>query len=119
MDDKHIIIEGKDYEKLVDHGMKHFNARKEDLIVEVLESKKNLFSSYFKLKIMKKEKKCLEIISNDIDNILNENQSFNNKAIDFDFREDGVYIKAEQGINLVDIVTKIDLRRIQSVDLTN
>lgn len=118
MDDKHIIIEGKDYEKLVDHGMKHFNARKEDLIVEVLESKKNLFSSYFKLKIMKKEKKCLEIISNDIDNILNENQSFNNKAIDFDFREDGVYIKAEQGINLVDIVTKIDLRRIQSVDLT-
>ncbi len=118
MGNEYIILEGKDYEKLIAKGMEHFNARKEELNIEVLESKKNLFSSYFKVKIAKGENKTLEIIENNIDNILNENLKANIRNIDFDFREDGVYIKADKDVTLVDIVTKIDLRRIQSVDLT-
>jgi len=118
MSNEHIILEGKDYEKIIAKGMEHFNARKEELNIEVLESKKNLFSSYFKVKISKGESKTLEIIENNIDSILNENMKSNDKNIDFDFREDGVYIKADKDVTLVDIVTKIDLRRIQSVDLT-
>lgn len=118
MGNEYIILEGKDYEKLIEKGMEHFSAKKEELNIEVLESKKNLFSSYFKVKIAKAENKTLEIIENNIDSILNENLKSNNRNIDFDFKEDGVYIKADKDVTLVDIVTKIDLRRIQSVDLT-
>lgn len=113
-----IILEGKDYDRIVAEAMQHFSAKKDELNIEVLESKKNLFSSYFKLKISKGEKKTLEIIENSIDSILNESQKTKDKHIEFDFREDGVYIKVEQGVTMVDIVTKIDLRRILSVDLT-
>lgn len=118
MNNEYIILEGKDYDKLIEEGMQRLNAKKEELHVEVLESKKNLFSSYYKLKISMGERKTLEIIEKSIDNILNESQKPVNKNIEFDFREDGVYINAEKGVTIVDIVTKIDLRRIQSVDLS-
>lgn len=118
MNGEYIILEGKDYDKIIAQAMKHFNARKEELKIEVLESKKNLFSSYYKIKIMKEEKKALEVIESSIDNMLKENHKLEGRRIDFDFRDDGVYIKAEKGVTLVDIVTTIDLRRIQSVDLT-
>lgn len=118
MDKEYIILEGKDYDKLVSEGMKHLKVEKEELNIEVLESRKNLFSCYYKLKLTKSNNKTLQIIENSIDNILNENQNAKDKSIDFDFREDGVYIKAENGVTMVDIVTKIDLRRILSVDLT-
>ena len=118
MNGEYIILEGKDYDKIIAQAMKHFNARKEELKIEVLESKKNLFSSYYKIKITKEEKKALEVIESSIDNMLKENHKLEGRRIDFDFREDGVYIKAEKGVTLVDIVTAIDLRRIQSVDLT-
>ena len=118
MGNDYIILEGKDYNKLVAEGMQRLNAKQEELHIEVIESKKNLFSSYFKLKFSVGEKKTLKIIENSIDNILNESQKTNGKHIEFDFREDGVYIKAEKGVTMVDVVTKIDLQRIQSVNLT-
>lgn len=118
MEKEYIILDGKDYDKLIAEGMKYLNANKDELRIEVLESKKNLFSSYYKLKISKGDKKSLEIIESSIDSILNENQNTIDKHIDFDFREDGVYIKVEKGVTMVDIVTKFDLRKIQSVDLT-
>lgn len=113
-----IILEGKDQDRLIKEAMQHFNARKEELQIEVLESKKNLFSSYFKLKVSLGERKTLEILEDNIDSMLNENQLSADKHIDFEFRDDGVYIKAELGVTMVDIVTKVDLRRIQSVDLS-
>ncbi len=118
MGNESIILEGKDYEKLIAEGAKNLNTSKENLKIEVLESKKNLFSSYYKLKISLKDGKTLELIENSIDNILSDNQKPREKKVDFEFREDGVYIKIERGVTMVDIVTKIDLRRIQSVDLT-
>ncbi|MGI6586826.1 MAG: DUF342 domain-containing protein [Lutisporaceae bacterium] len=118
MSSEHIILEGNNYDKIIAQAMKHFNVRKEELKIEVLESKKNIFSSYYKIKIMKEDKKTLKVIENSIDNMLNEIHKLEGRNIDFDFREDGVYIKAEKGVTLADIVTAIDLRRIQSVDLT-
>lgn len=118
MGNEYIILEGKDYDKLIAEGMKSLNVKKEELRVEVLESKKNLFSSYYKVKLWVGDKKTLEIIENSIDSILNESQQSRDKHIEFDFREDGVYIKAEKGVTMTDIVTKIDLQRIQSVDLS-
>lgn len=118
MGNESIILEGKDYEKLIAEGMKRLNASKDDLQVEVLESKKNLFSSYYKLKIKRRDDKTLELIENSIDSILSDHQKPRDKQVDFEYRDDGVYIKVEKGVTMVDIVTKIDLRRIQSVDLT-
>ncbi len=43
MGNEYIILEGKDYDKLIAQGMQHFNSSKENLQVEVLESKKNTF----------------------------------------------------------------------------
>lgn len=118
MGNEYIILEGKDYDKLIAEGMQRLNIKKAELHIEVLESKKNLFSSYYKIKFSSGEQKTLAVIENSIGNILNESQKAKDKHIDFEFREDGVYIKIESGVTMVDIVTKIDLRRIQSVDLT-
>lgn len=118
MDNEYIVLEGKEYDKLVAQGMQHFNASKDNLNVEVLESKKNLFSSYYKVKISKKENKTLQMIENSIDSIINEDLGSREKGIEFRFAEDGVYIKVERGVTMVDIVTQIDLKRIQSVDIS-
>lgn len=118
MANEYIILEGKDHDKLVEQGMQHFNAAKENLEIEVLESKKNLFSSYYKIKITKTEDKTLQNIEKSIDSILNEERRPRDKGIEFKFMDDGVYIKVEKGVTMVDIVTQIDLKRIQSVDIT-
>lgn len=118
MENEYIILEGKDYDRLVTQGIQHFNASKENLHIEVLESKKNFFSSYYKIKISKTDSKTLEIIENSIDSILNKEMRSKDKTIDFKFMEDGVYIKVVKGVTMVDIVTQIDLKRIQSVDIS-
>lgn len=118
MGNEYIILEGKDYDKLVAQGIQHFNSSKENLHVEVLESKKNLFSSYYKIKISKTDSKTLEIIESSIDSILNEELASREKGIEFRFAEDGVYVKVEKGVTMVDIVTQIDLKRIQSIDIS-
>lgn len=117
MSEEHIILEGKDYNKLIAEGMQKFNAKKEDLDIEILENRKSLFSSYFKVKISLHNKSTLDILEKSIDSILSENMKAESKSIEFDFRDDGVYLRADNGVTMVDIVTKIDLRRIQSVDL--
>lgn len=118
MANEYIILEGKDYDKLITQGIEHFNTSKENIQVEVIESKKNLFSSYYKVKITKSENKTLRFIENSIDSILNESSISKDKNIDFKYMEDGVYIKVDKGVTMVDIVTKIDLKRIQSVDIS-
>jgi len=117
MSDGYIILEGKDYNKLIEEGMKRLKVNKDELHIEILESRKNLFSSYYKIKLSVEEKNTLEIIENSISSILNEGLN-TKKNIEFDFRIDGVYIKIEEGVTMVDVVTKIDLQRIQNVDLT-
>ncbi len=118
MDSDYIILEGKDYDKLIEEGMKQLEVKKEKLHIEVLESKKNIFSSYYKLRLSRESSKTFSIIESSIDSILSESKKSMNKSIEFDFRDDGVYIKVEKAVTIVDIVTKIDLRRIQNVDLT-
>lgn len=118
MDNEYIILEGKDYEKLIEQGMKHFSTSKENLLIEVLESKKSLFTSYYKIKMGKSDNRTLEHIESSIENILKEGIMSRNKNIEFKFLDDGVYVKVENGVTMVDIVTKIDMKRIQSVDIS-
>jgi len=118
MENEYIVLEGKEYDKLVAQGMQHFNTSKENINVEVLESKKNLFSSYFKVKISRKDNKTLQMIENSIDSIINEDLTSREKNIEFRFAEDGVYVKVDKGVTMVDVVTQIDLKRIQSVDIS-
>ena len=118
MKDDYIVLEGKDYNRLIAEGIKRLKIKIEDLHVEVLESKKNIFSSYYKLKLSRKSDMTLKGIERNIDSVLKDDMKLESKSIDFDFREDGVYIKVEKGVTIVDIVTKLDLKRIQSVDLT-
>ncbi|MGE5676875.1 MAG: DUF342 domain-containing protein, partial [Pseudomonadota bacterium] len=118
MENECIILEGKDYDKLIEQGMKHFSTSKENLLIEVIESKKSLFTSYYKVRIGKADDKTLEHIENSIENILKEGIMSKNKNIEFKYMDDGVYVKVESGVTMVDIVTKIDLKRIQSVDIS-
>ncbi len=118
MDSEYIILDGKDYQKLIEEGMKHFNVSENELHVEVLESKKNIFSSYYKLRLSHEEKKTMKILESSIDSILIENKKLDDKNIEFDFIEDGVYIKIGKAVTIADIVAKSDLRRIQNIDLS-
>lgn len=116
MEKDNIVLEGKDYDKLISEGMKLLGVSKDEIQVEVLEQKKSIFSSYYKLKLSKHKQQLLENIENSISSILKDNKDRSEKNIEFDFRPDGVYIRTEKGVTMPDIVTKIDLRRIQNVD---
>lgn len=118
MGNEYIILEGKDYDRLVAEGMQRLNAKKEDLQIEVLESKKNLFSSYYKLKISNNNAASLEAIESSIDSILTGNRKEREKSIEFSFREDGVYLKISSDVTMSEIITRTDLKRIQGLELS-
>lgn len=117
MGEEYVILEGKDYQKLVAEGANKLNAKKDELNIEVLESKKSLFTSFYKIKVSLRKTNTLEAIEKSIDSIINDSVNMKDRSIEFDFREDGVYIKIEEGVTMDDIVTKIDLKKIQNADL--
>lgn len=117
MGEEYIILEGKDYKKLVEEGANKLNASKDELDIEVLESKKSLFTSYYKIKVSLRKTNTLDAIEKSIDSILSDSIDVKGRNIEFDYREDGVYIKVEDGVTMADIVTKIDLKRIENADI--
>lgn len=112
-----VILEGKDYDKLVEEGMKKYQVGKDELHIEVLESKKSLFSSYFKIKISLESEKKMEIAENQIDEIMNKGLNLEEKELQFDYKPEGVYIHINKAVTMVDIVAAIDLRKISNVNL--
>lgn len=117
MGEDYVILEGKDYKKLVEEGANKLNARKDELDIEVLESKRSLFTSYYKIKVSLRKTNTLDAIEKSIDSILSDSIEVKGRNIEFDFREDGVYIKVEEGVTMADVVTKIDLKRIENADI--
>ncbi|MDF2839669.1 MAG: hypothetical protein K0Q99_440 [Clostridia bacterium] len=74
--DNFVILEGKSLDGLIEEGLQKLGVSKNHINVEVLESKKNLFSSYFKVKISLKETdntENLEKIEKSITEIYNNN----------------------------------------------
>lgn len=78
-----IILEGKDYEELVTEAAKQLEVAKDELRIEVLETKKSMFGQYLKIKATKKEAE---------DECAPTNGEDFKAKIDIQFREDGVYI---------------------------
>ncbi len=112
-----IVLEGKDYEKLVEEGMKKFQVGKDELHIEILESKKSLFASYFKIKISLEADKKIQLAENQISELLDKDLNLGSKELLFDYKPDGVYIHINKAVTMVDVVAQIDLKKINNVNL--
>lgn len=125
MSENHVILEGKSLDSLLEEGMKKLNATKDEINVEVLESKKSLFSSHFKVKISLKGAASIDKIEKSVTEILNNTlpgdaitESINNlKPMEFIYKEDGVYVKLNKILTFDDVKTKIEIKRINQVEL--
>lgn len=102
-----IILEGKDYEELVAEAAKQMEVPKTELIVEVLETKKNMFGQYVKIKAVKKEQ----------DNTCEPKEGFDLvPIIEISYREDGVYITFNCISTTTDIKDYLVARDIENFD---
>lgn len=120
MNDEFIILEGKDYKKLIEEGMKTLQVSEKDLVIEVLENKKSIFSSYFKLKLSKKDANInIDSIENSINQVLDVDakSDYKYKQIEFIFGEDGVYIKINENVEFEDIVERVNKKDIKNANL--
>lgn len=125
MKESFVILEGKNLEELIEAGIVKLGITKNDVNVEVLESKKSLFSTYFKVKISIKEHIKEQIIVSEVEknaievinNFLPSNNIENVKDMEFIYKEDGVYVKLNKLITFEDIKNKIEIKRINQVNL--
>lgn len=120
MNDETIILEGKNLDSLIEEGMKKLDKSKEQLNVEILESKKGLFSSHFKVKISLKHDKTIENIERRLEDIYNSPLMSEitqaPKDVEFIYKEDGVFIKLSKVIPIHELKLKIDLKKISGVN---
>ncbi|HYE12589.1 MAG TPA: FapA family protein [Patescibacteria group bacterium] len=121
MGENFVILEGKNLDGIIEEGIKKLGTTKNDINVEVLESKKSLFSSYFKVKISMKASANVDKIEKSVTEILKNNLPTDAiepvKALEFIYKEDGVYIKLHKLVPFEDVKTKIEIKRINNVDL--
>jgi uncharacterized protein len=116
-----VILEGKNLNDLIEDGLKKLGVNKNQINVEVLESKKNLFGSHFKIKVSLKETENVARIEKSLTEIYNNSLTTNNidnqKTMEFIYKEDGVYISINKNITLEDIKAKVEIKRINQVNL--
>lgn len=116
MSENFIILEGKNLDALVEEGMRKLNAAKEEIDIEVLESKKGLFGSHFKIKASLKTAHILDHIERNLNEIYNDvltSDLLSKKTdIDFLFQEDGIYIRLNSSVSMEEIKNKVSIRRI-------
>lgn len=120
MKENFVILEGKNLDLIVEEGIKTLGISKNDINVEVLESKKSLFNSHFKVKISSKNIASEDIVEKSITEILNNlptDNIINLKDLEFIYKEDGVYIKLNRILPFEDIKSKIQIKRINQFDL--
>jgi uncharacterized protein (DUF342 family) len=121
MEERFVILEGKSLDGIIEEGIKKLGATKNDINVEVLESKKSLFSSYFKVKLTMKASANVDKIEKSVTEILSNNLPTDAmepiKAMEFVYKEDGVYIKLNKLVPIEEVRTKIEIKRINNVDL--
>ena len=124
MKENFVILEGKNLNDLIEEGISMLGKTKDDIDFEVLENKKSLFSTYFKVKISLKEQVKIdevEKVENEvteiINNVLPSSNIDNLKDMEFVYKEDGVYVKLNRLVSFEDIKTKIEIKRINQVDL--
>lgn len=115
-----IIIEGKDYEGIIKEAEKRFNVRKDKLKIELLESKKSFFGSYYKVKVSLADNifDKLECI---LDNLEDESAKLSDLTetdgnIDIIYKEDGVYLKVGEKASLESVFAIIAAKQINGVN---
>jgi uncharacterized protein len=120
MKENFVILEGKNLDGLIEEGINKLGLNKNDINVEVLESKKSLFNSYFKVRISPKDEVVMDIVEKSVSEILNISVPSDNvehvKDMEFIYKEDGVYIKLNKLIPFEEAKTKIEIKRINQVD---
>lgn len=120
MKENFVILEGKSLDGLIEEGISKLGVNKNDINVEVLESKKSLFNSYFKVKISQKDEVIIDHVEKSVTEILNNYLPTNNinnvKDMEFVYKEDGVYIKLNKLIDIEEVKIKIEIKRINQVD---
>jgi uncharacterized protein (DUF342 family) len=120
MKENFVILEGKNLDALVEEGVKALGINKNEINVEVLESKKSLFNSHFKVKISPIEIACDDKVEKSITDILNNLPTYsvdNIKDFEIIYKEDGVYIKLNKILPFEEIKNQILIKRINQVDL--
>ncbi len=120
MSEDFVVLEGKSLDSLIEEGMKELGIDKEHIDVEILESKKNIFNTYFKVKISSKLSKRLEKLEESLEDVLGDAQNLNDESLKQDielfYEEDGVYIILHKAVQFTDIKNEIDYRRVANVD---
>lgn len=121
MPDNFVILEGKSLDSLIEEGLKKLGVTKNQINVEVLESKKSLFGSHFKVRISLKETASIDKIEKSLTEIYAHSLPTENieiqKPIEFIYKEDGVYIQLNNNTSMEDIKAKIEIKKINQVDL--
>lgn len=120
MKENYVILEGKNLDGLIEEGIIKLGLNKNDINVEVLESKKSMFNTYFKVKISPKDEVIVDKVEKSITKILNNCLPSNNidnvKDMEFIYKGDGVYIKLNKLIPFEEVKNKIEIKRINQVD---
>lgn len=127
MKENYIILEGKNYDSLVEEALNKLGVKKDEINVEILEKKKSLFSSSIKIKVSLKAIKTVEMIEKRLEKIYTDSLSdidididiVKNKqnAVEFLYKEDGVYIKLNKSITIEDAKSKIEMKKISNANL--
>ena len=120
---RQVILEGKDYDKLVDEAAQKLGRKTTELKIDILESKKTMFSTYFKIKATEKEIVAADPVTPAVPTAVEEKKddvpekTGLYKVISFDFREDGVYLKYGFMNALQDVLNEIDRKKVENVDI--
>ena len=119
MKENFVILEGKSLDGLIEEGIKTLGITKNDINVEILESKKSLFNSYFKVKISSKEQLSVEHAEHSITEILNNclpvDDVDNVVDMEFIYKDDGVYLKLNKILPYENIMTQIQIKKINNL----
>lgn len=118
MNKDYIILEGKDFNKLVEEGLEKLNKKREEVEVKVIEEKKSFFKfkKTYKVKIeIKKENKPNEKLLEDINYY-----EYGKGYYKIDFKEDGVYLAVFEGVinqvSIEEVVNKLQRKKIEDYD---
>ncbi len=126
MENKNIILEGKDLNQLIEEGLKKLNKKREEVKIEILQEGKALMGIYvkeYKVKITvnetnEKQIKDLEDLQLDVSlgaiGDISTNYSFEIKYL-----EDGVYLAVYDNSSSDEIISKRIMSRIERKKIEN
>ncbi|MEA4962737.1 DUF342 domain-containing protein [Lutispora sp.] len=96
MTDNSVVLEGKNLTKLISEAEEHFNVDKDFIKVEIMEEKKSLFGSYYKIRASYEHNTELKDLERLISNIEEKLMNSNADAISADSEGEGAFIEENE-----------------------